>query len=127
MRQWVRSGVLRLPILLRRLLAAQPQLITPVLHDVRAGRTLGLEALGGAVVELGCIAGEPKPTFAAIFAATSLPVLALAVQRARLRAEPLPWPAALAWFTHGSAHRMRQLWRSVPACCKPQYTICNSK
>jgi len=45
---------------------------TSMLQDVEHGRALELEALVGAVVELGRITGTPTPTIEAIYAATSL-------------------------------------------------------
>ncbi len=45
---------------------------TSMLPDVEAGRALELEALVGAVIELGRIAGVPTPTIEAIYAATRL-------------------------------------------------------
>jgi 2-dehydropantoate 2-reductase len=60
---------------------------TSMLQDVEAGRALELEALVGAVIELGVITGVPTPTIAAIHAATSLLGQTLAAQRGRLRVE----------------------------------------
>ena len=45
---------------------------TSMLQDVEAGRALELEALVGAVIELGTIAGVPTRTIDAIYAATKL-------------------------------------------------------
>ena len=45
---------------------------TSMLQDVEHGRALELEALVGAVVELGRITATPTPTIEAIYAATSL-------------------------------------------------------
>jgi len=45
---------------------------TSMLQDVEAGRALELEALLGAVVELGQVAKVPTPTLEAIYAATKL-------------------------------------------------------
>jgi 2-dehydropantoate 2-reductase len=45
---------------------------TSMLQDVEAGRTLELEALVGAVVELGRITDTPTPTIEAIYAVTKL-------------------------------------------------------
>jgi len=45
---------------------------TSMLQDVEAGRALELEALVGAVIELGTIVGVPTPTIDAIYAATKL-------------------------------------------------------
>ena len=57
---------------------------TSMLQDVEAGRALELDALVGAVVELGQITGTPTPTIEAIYAATSLLGHTLAQQRGRL-------------------------------------------
>jgi 2-dehydropantoate 2-reductase len=56
---------------------------------VENGRALELEALVGAVVELGRITAVPTPTIDAIHAATALLGHTLATQRGRLRVEPL--------------------------------------
>jgi 2-dehydropantoate 2-reductase len=45
---------------------------TSMLQDVEAGRALELEALVGAVIELGQIAGVGTPTIEAVYAATKL-------------------------------------------------------
>ena len=63
---------------------------TSMLQDVENGRALELEALVGAVVELGRITAVPTPTIDAIHAATTLLGRTLATQRGRLRVEPLP-------------------------------------
>ncbi len=63
---------------------------TSMLLDVEHGRALELEALVGAVVELGRITAVPTPTIEAIYATTTLLGRTLAAQRARLRAEALP-------------------------------------
>jgi 2-dehydropantoate 2-reductase len=63
---------------------------TSMLLDVEHGRALELEALVGAVVELGRITAVPAPTIEALYATTTLLGRTLAAQRARLRAEPLP-------------------------------------
>ena len=57
---------------------------TSMLLDVENGRALELEALVGAVIELGRIAAVPTPTIEAIYAATSLLTHTLAQQRGRL-------------------------------------------
>ncbi len=62
---------------------------TSMLQDVENGRALELQALVGAVVELGRITGVATPTVDAIYAATSLLAQTLAAQRGRLRIEPL--------------------------------------
>jgi 2-dehydropantoate 2-reductase len=61
---------------------------TSMLQDVEAGRALELEALVGAVIELGRIANVPTPTIEAIHAATALLGRTLADRRGRLRVEP---------------------------------------
>jgi 2-dehydropantoate 2-reductase len=63
---------------------------TSMLLDVEHGRALELEALVGAVVELGRITAVPTPTIEALYATTTLLDRTLAAQRARLRPEPLP-------------------------------------
>jgi 2-dehydropantoate 2-reductase len=57
---------------------------TSMLQDVERGRALELEALVGAVVELGRITAVPVPTIEAIHAATSLLSRTLADARGRL-------------------------------------------
>jgi len=63
---------------------------TSMLQDVEHGRALELEALVGAVVELGRITAVPTPTIDAIYATTTLLARTLAAQHGRLRVEPLP-------------------------------------
>ncbi|MBE0546551.1 MAG: 2-dehydropantoate 2-reductase [Rubrivivax sp.] len=63
---------------------------TSMLQDVEHGRALELEALVGAVVELGRMTAVPTPTIDAIYAATTLLGRTLAQQHGRLRVEPLP-------------------------------------
>jgi len=58
---------------------------TSMLQDVEAGRALELEALVGAVVELGRITGIPTPTISAIYATTSLLAKTLAAQGGHLQ------------------------------------------
>jgi 2-dehydropantoate 2-reductase len=60
---------------------------TSMLQDVEAGRALELQALVGAVVELGRITDVPTPTISAIYAATSLLAHTLASQRGHLRVQ----------------------------------------
>ena len=62
---------------------------TSMLQDVEAGRALELEALVGAVVELGRITDTPVPVISAIYAATSLLAHTLATQRGKLAMQPL--------------------------------------
>ena len=61
---------------------------TSMLQDVEHGRALELEALVGAVIELGEIAGVPTPTVRSIHAATSLLARTLAVQHGKLAVQP---------------------------------------
>ncbi|MCY7314507.1 MAG: 2-dehydropantoate 2-reductase [Rubrivivax sp.] len=62
---------------------------TSMLQDVEAGRALELEALVGAVIELGQITATPTPTIAAVYAATSLLARGLAAQQGRLVVQPV--------------------------------------
>jgi 2-dehydropantoate 2-reductase len=57
---------------------------TSMLQDVEAGRALELEALVGAVIELGQITGTPTPHIDAIYAATALLAQTLHAQQGRL-------------------------------------------
>ena len=57
---------------------------TSMLQDVEAGRALELEALVGAVIELGRISGTPTPTIEAVYAATSLLTRTLSAQHGKL-------------------------------------------
>jgi 2-dehydropantoate 2-reductase len=57
---------------------------TSMLQDVEHGRALELEALVGAVVELGQITGTPTPNIEAIYAAASLLGRSLAQHKGRL-------------------------------------------
>jgi 2-dehydropantoate 2-reductase len=61
---------------------------TSMLQDVEAGRALELEALVGAVVELGRITETPTPVISAIHAATSLLSHTLQAQQGRLAVQP---------------------------------------
>jgi 2-dehydropantoate 2-reductase len=62
---------------------------TSMLQDVEHGRALELEALVGAVVELGQITGTPTPAIEAVYATTSLLAHMLATQRARCVLQPV--------------------------------------
>ncbi len=62
---------------------------TSMLQDVEHGRALELEALVGAVIELGRITETPTPTIAAVYAATRLLAKTLVDQRGRLQVQPL--------------------------------------
>jgi 2-dehydropantoate 2-reductase len=57
---------------------------TSMLQDVEAGRALELEALVGAVIELGRITGTPTPTIDAVYALTRLLGQTLQAQQGRL-------------------------------------------
>jgi len=57
---------------------------TSMLQDVEAGRALELEALVGAVIELGRITGTPTPTIEAVYALTRLLGQTLLSQQGRL-------------------------------------------
>ena len=57
---------------------------TSMLQDVEAGRALELEALVGAVIELGQIAGVATPTIEAVYAAVKLLEQRLQAERGRL-------------------------------------------
>ena len=61
---------------------------TSMLQDVEHGRALELQALVGAVLELGQITGVPTPTIEAIFAITSLLSKTLQTQGGRLQIQP---------------------------------------
>lgn len=60
---------------------------TSMLQDVENGRALELQALVGAVIELGQITGVPTPTIGAIHAAAALLAHTLQGQHGRLRVE----------------------------------------
>jgi 2-dehydropantoate 2-reductase len=62
---------------------------TSMLQDVEAGRALELEALVGAVLELGRISGTPTPHIQAVYAATSLLAQTLTQQHGRLSVQAL--------------------------------------
>jgi len=61
---------------------------TSMLQDVEHGRALELEALVGAVVELGRITETPTPTIDAVYATASLLARTLAAQGGRLAMQP---------------------------------------
>ncbi len=63
---------------------------TSMLQDVEHGKQLELEALVGAVAELGRMTGTPTPHIDAVYACASLLARSLETQRGRLRIEPLP-------------------------------------
>jgi 2-dehydropantoate 2-reductase len=62
---------------------------TSMLQDVEAGRAIEIEALVGAVIELGRLTGTATPAIDAIYAATRLLGHTLAGQRGRLQVQPL--------------------------------------
>jgi 2-dehydropantoate 2-reductase len=62
---------------------------TSMLQDVEAGRALELEALVGAVVELGRITETPTPTIEAIYAVTKLLGQTVQAQGGRLAVMPV--------------------------------------
>lgn len=62
---------------------------TSMLQDVEHGRALELEALVGAVVELGRITDTPTPIIEGIYAATSLLSKTMAAQQGRLAIQPV--------------------------------------
>ena len=62
---------------------------TSMLQDVEAGRALELEALVGAVVELGRVTGQPVPTVEAVLALARLLGQTLQAQHGRLAVQSL--------------------------------------
>ena len=60
---------------------------TSMLQDVEAGKAIELDALVGAVVELGRLTGTPTPHIDAVYACASLLAKTLADQNGRLRIE----------------------------------------
>jgi 2-dehydropantoate 2-reductase len=62
---------------------------TSMLQDVEAGRALELEALVGAVVELGRVTGQAVPTVEAVLALARLLGQTLQTQHGRLAVQPL--------------------------------------
>jgi 2-dehydropantoate 2-reductase len=60
---------------------------TSMLQDVEAGKPMEIEALIGAVVELGRLTGTPTPHIDAVYACVSLLAKTLTDQRGRLRVE----------------------------------------
>ena len=62
---------------------------TSMLQDVEAGKPIELDALVGAVVELGRLTGTPTPHIDAVYACASLLAKTLADQNGHLRIEPL--------------------------------------
>lgn len=62
---------------------------TSMLQDVEAGRAPELEALVGAVVELGRITGVPTPQIDAVYATAKLLAHTLAAQKARVGLQPV--------------------------------------
>jgi 2-dehydropantoate 2-reductase len=62
---------------------------TSMLQDVELGKAIEIEALVGAVAELGRMTQTPTPHIDAVYACGSLLAKTLATQRGRLRVEPL--------------------------------------
>ncbi|HUY04117.1 MAG TPA: 2-dehydropantoate 2-reductase [Rhodocyclaceae bacterium] len=60
-----------------------------MLQDVEAGRALEIDALVGAVAELGELTGVPTPCVKALYACTKLLALTMAEARAAMRLQPL--------------------------------------
>ena len=60
---------------------------TSMLQDVEAGRELEIEALIGAVIELGKLTGTPTPHIDSVYACVSLLARTLSEQRGELRAQ----------------------------------------
>jgi 2-dehydropantoate 2-reductase len=65
---------------------------TSMLQDLEQGRALELEALVGAVVELGRLTGTPTPHIDAVYACASLLARTLQEDKGRLRIEKAPSP-----------------------------------
>jgi 2-dehydropantoate 2-reductase len=61
---------------------------TSMLQDVEAGKPIELDALVGAVVELGRLTNTPTPHIDAVYACASLLARSLADQKGRLQIEP---------------------------------------
>jgi 2-dehydropantoate 2-reductase len=62
---------------------------TSMLQDIEAGKPIELEALVGAVVELGRLTDTPTPHIDAVYACASLLAETLAQQAGRLRIQPM--------------------------------------
>ncbi|HYV98528.1 MAG TPA: 2-dehydropantoate 2-reductase [Gemmatimonadaceae bacterium] len=62
---------------------------TSMLQDIEAGKPIEIDALVGAVVELGRLTGTPTPHIDALYACASLLAKSLADQRGKLHIEPL--------------------------------------
>jgi 2-dehydropantoate 2-reductase len=60
---------------------------TSMLQDVEQGKPIEIEALVGAVAELGRITGTPTPNIDAVYACASLLARTLASAHGRLRVE----------------------------------------
>ncbi len=75
---------------------------TSMLQDVEAGRAPEIDALVGAVVELGQLTGTPTPHIATTYALMQLLARSLAEQQARLRLEPLATAAHAAPPAHSA-------------------------
>ncbi|MDP1909210.1 MAG: ketopantoate reductase C-terminal domain-containing protein, partial [Hyphomicrobium sp.] len=62
---------------------------TSMLQDIEAGRDPEIDALVGAVIELGRIAGVPTPHIEAVFAIVKLLGQTMKEERVFIRAQPL--------------------------------------
>jgi 2-dehydropantoate 2-reductase len=62
---------------------------TSMLQDVEGGRPIELDALVGAVIELGGVVGVPTPHLSAVHACAALLARTLQQEKGRLRVEPL--------------------------------------
>jgi 2-dehydropantoate 2-reductase len=76
-----------------------------MLQDVEAGRPMEIEALVGAVVELGRLTETPTPHIDAVYALVSLLARELATKRGRLAMDSAATPTAHASLA-GSQHRV---------------------
>ena len=66
---------------------------TSMLQDVEQGKPIEIEALVGAVVELGRLTGTPTPHIDAVYACASLLAKTLATQDGKITAVPVPAPS----------------------------------
>jgi len=60
-----------------------------MLQDIEAGRPIELEALVGAVIELGKLTQTPTPSIEAVYACAGLLAKTLSDENGRLKIEPL--------------------------------------
>ena len=63
---------------------------TSMLQDVEAGRAIEIDALVGAVVELGKLTGVPTPTIAAIYQASKLLAHTIETEKVAVRGIEIP-------------------------------------